>query len=295
MSQEETLSAICDFMEVRGLSANSIRNYRCDLALFFSWFEDTNDEPCTSESLTNHDMKEFRSWCQTVRNHKASTVNRRIRGLGQLIAYYEQQGQLEPGHMLVRPRELKQAQSPAPRWLSRTEALSLQRAAARISPRDNFILAVLLHTGLRVQELARLRWVDVKMLVRSGEVDVVGKGKVSRTVPLNSDARAAFEARFFQQGFKSLQEAHNSEATVMEIKVRAIQYRVEKMAYYAKLEDCTVHTLRHTFAKSCLDAGAELTEIQMLLGHSRMETTRIYLTPSKRDLLDAVEAITDRG
>ena len=55
------------------------------------------------------------------------------------------------------------------------------------------------------------------------------------------------------------------------------------------------HTLRHSFAKHTLDAGANLVAVAALLGHQRLETTAIYTTPSARDLEKAVERLQAEG
>jgi integrase/recombinase XerD len=48
------------------------------------------------------------------------------------------------------------------------------------------------------------------------------------------------------------------------------------------------HTLRHSFARHALDAGADLVTVSSLLGHQRLETTAIYTRPSEKDLAEAV-------
>ncbi len=50
----------------------------------------------------------------------------------------------------------------------------------------------------------------------------------------------------------------------------------------------TPHQLRHTFAKNLVNAGVTLEKVAMLLGHSNLNTTRIYITPSQADLAAAV-------
>lgn len=68
-----------------------------------------------------------------------------------------------------------------------------------------------------------------------------------------------------------------------------INYLVNKYAYQAQLEDCTSHTLRHTFAKNLVDTGTPLDQVATLLGHESLDTTRVYTKPSKRDLEQAVK------
>ncbi len=67
-----------------------------------------------------------------------------------------------------------------------------------------------------------------------------------------------------------------------------IGYLVGKYAYQARLEECTAHTLRHTFAKNLVDAGVPLDQVALLLGHESLDTTKIYTRPDRRDLEHAV-------
>jgi site-specific recombinase XerD len=67
-----------------------------------------------------------------------------------------------------------------------------------------------------------------------------------------------------------------------------INYLVNKYAFQARIEDCTSHTLRHTFAKNLVDTGTPLDQVATLLGHESLDTTRIYTRPSRGDLERAV-------
>jgi integrase/recombinase XerC len=66
---------------------------------------------------------------------------------------------------------------------------------------------------------------------------------------------------------------------------------VHRFAKKAGLKNVTPHTLRHSFAKSLIDAGVSLEKVATLLGHSNLNTTRIYTTPGEEDLEDAVGKI----
>jgi site-specific recombinase XerD len=70
-----------------------------------------------------------------------------------------------------------------------------------------------------------------------------------------------------------------------------VQRVVAQLGKVAGIEGLTPHVLRHTFAKNLVDAGVGLEKVADLLGHRRLETTRIYTRPGERDLERAVEAI----
>jgi integrase/recombinase XerC len=69
-----------------------------------------------------------------------------------------------------------------------------------------------------------------------------------------------------------------------------VYYLVKKYGYGARIEDVSPHTLRHTFGKNLVDAGVSLDRVATLLGHSSLNTTRIYTVPSRADLQDSVIA-----
>lgn len=75
---------------------------------------------------------------------------------------------------------------------------------------------------------------------------------------------------------------------------RGLQRVVGKLGKEAGVEEATPHVLRHSFAKNLVDAGVSLEKVAELLGHSRLETTRIYTRPGRQDLEQAVESVALR-
>jgi site-specific recombinase XerD len=71
------------------------------------------------------------------------------------------------------------------------------------------------------------------------------------------------------------------------LKARGVERVIESLGKQSGVE-VTPHVLRHTFAKNLVDAGVTLEKVAMLLGHSNLNTTRIYITPSQADLAEAV-------
>jgi len=156
--------------------------------------------------------------------------------------------------------------------------------------RDRAILAVLANAGLRVAELTALELADINIGERSGQAVVRrGKGGKLRTTALNREARRALADWLNLRGQMDT-PAVFAGGRGERLTTRQVQRIVADLAAAAGGE-ATPHTLRHTCAKSLLDSGAKLTEVQSLLGHARLDTTARYTTPSLADLQAAVERL----
>ena len=73
---------------------------------------------------------------------------------------------------------------------------------------------------------------------------------------------------------------------------RTAQRMLKRYAQEAGLEELTPHMLRHTFAKNLVNNDVGLATVAKLLGHSKLDTTKVYITPDKKDLESAVEKLT---
>jgi site-specific recombinase XerD len=150
-------------------------------------------------------------------------------------------------------------------------------------------------TGIRVSELCSLMLSDVETSERKGTLTVrSGKGGKFRILPLNVDARQAITAYLKVRPTVSADQLFIGQRG-QGISSRAVELLVTKYGRLAGLEDVTPHTLRHSFGKHALDAGADLVSVSALLGHQRLETTAIYTTPSQRDLERVVEKLEQDG
>lgn len=148
------------------------------------------------------------------------------------------------------------------------------------------VIMMLYSTGLRRAELCRLKVSDVdskRMMVRVEQ----GKGGIDREVPLSQTLLQAL--REYYRWMKP--QTYLFPGTVNGW--RADKPVTENMAWQAVHEariragitkHVTPHTLRHCFATHLLESGADLRSIQMMLGHSDIEATAIYLHLSRRHL-----------
>jgi integrase/recombinase XerD len=268
--------------------------YRLDLMGFAGWFAETVGERFTPESVTPTDVREYRGYLRNVERRQPATVNRRLAALRRFFLWAKTVGLTKE---LPTDNVKGVTSSPrAPRWLEKREVDRLIRTVERHgNTRDLAIVLTLRHTGIRVSELASLVVDDVEISERKGTLTVrSGKGGRFRVLPLNVDVRQAITA--YREIRPTVTDPHLFIGQRgAGISSRAVELVVAKYARLAGLDDVTPHTLRHSFGKHALDAGADLVSVSALLGHQRLETTAIYTTPSQRDLEKVVEKLERDG
>ena len=165
-------------------------------------------------------------------------------------------------------------------------------------PRDKAMFLLMLRSGLRVEEVARLTVGAVDYRKRQVLV-ACGKGAKGRVVYLSDDARLALEAYLQKRSSKKkgMFLVQKGPLTGTPISVRGIQQRIE---HYARKSGLPVscHRLRHTFATQLLNADADLATIQDLLGHEHITTTQRYCHVAnlkvQRDYYKAMETVLQR-
>ena len=166
-------------------------------------------------------------------------------------------------------------------------------------PRDRAMVLLMLRCGLRVEEVSHLT-LDAVELSRNRLFVHSGKGKKDRVVYLSNDAKSALEAYLQERSSKARRIflVQKGPLTGSPLSVRGIQKRVE---YYARESRIKVscHSLRHTMATQLLNADADLSTIQDLLGHTHITTTQRYCRVSnvkvQRDYYNAMELVMQRG
>ena len=272
------------------VAPKTLASYQFDLSLFARWFEQTLGEPLSPAAVTPTDIRDYRSHLLTVEQRRPATVNRRLAALRKFFTWAKASKLVEE---LPTDSVKGIASSPrAPRSLEKREVDKLIRAVERYgNKRDLAIVLTLRHTGVRVSELCGLTLSDIELSDRKGSLIVrSGKGSKYRVLPLNVDARRAI-ADYLQVRPTVSTDALFVGQRGEGLKPHGVESLVAKYARLAGLEGVTPHTLRHSFAKHTLDAGANLVAVAALLGHQRLETTAIYTTPSQRDLENAVDRL----
>ena len=158
--------------------------------------------------------------------------------------------------------------------------------------RDLAILEILYSTGLRVSELVALNWENIDSEARL--VKAFGKGRKERLVPIGEHALEALFAYKAEIPTRWLPLDPTSPVLLNRfgdrISDRSIRKIFDRYIHTAGLDSKTSpHTLRHSYATHMLDSGANLREVQELLGHKHLATTQVYTHLSTERLSEAYQ------
>lgn len=179
-----------------------------------------------------------------------------------------------------------------PDILSFEEILQLLRApdiSTRIGARDQAIFELMYASGIRVFECVSLTIHDVD----EEGIQVRGKGKKERTVPIHKDALTSIDRylHFRSDDHPALFLTKNGLPVDRFTIYRRLRFYAKKIGLPGKISP---HTLRHCFASHLLENGADLRVIQELLGHEDIETTKGYLHVSDQHIKKAFFAFHPR-
>jgi len=177
---------------------------------------------------------------------------------------------------------LPRTRNPLPQSLSEAEVEALLAApdsSDTLGIRDRTMLEVLYAGGLRVSELVGLTLDQLNL--RQGVLQVFGKGRKERLVPLGEEAlhwlnRYLKEVRPALQGAKPGVVLFPSQRGTQMTR-QTFWHRIKLHAQVAAIrKPLSPHTLRHAFATHLLNHGVDLRTLQLLLGHQNLTTTQIY-------------------
>jgi integrase/recombinase XerD len=256
------------------LAENSVAAYERDLRHFFDWLRGRR-----IAGLNISELAGYPAWL-TAQELAPSSISRHIVSLKVFFRYLQLEGVLTDNQAeLLGTQKLWQR---VPTVLSRPEVESLLTAPKPPRPwwrRDRAMLELLYATGCRVSELTILRPRDVHLAERYCMCH--GKGDKQRLVPLGRQAVLAIED--YMQHEREKLAAHRDPQFLL-LSSRGGRLRRERIweliKVYARQSGCndelSPHSLRHTFATHLLAGGADLRQVQEMLGHASIATTQIY-------------------
>lgn len=277
----------------QGRSWRTVQAHSQDVRVFSRWFSGQSGQQLEPQLVTSTDLRAYFHHSAEVEHVAPATWNRRRISLALYCEWAHSQAYTayNPFQGVPVMEEVQQS----PKWLDKTDYARFMRRVEqsantavsvhgrKTAVRDQAMISLMVHAGLRESEVAELTVSDLLLGERKGEVTVrSGKGGKKRRVPLGREARRALSAWLELVSFVE-------DAVLFQgISPRQIQRVVKSIGREAGVS-VTPHQLRHTMLKRFIDNGGQLTEAAQIAGHSRLDTTRVYVQPGWEDLQAAVE------
>lgn len=258
------------------LAENTVAAYRRDLKRFFEW---AAGRPVPD--MTIQDLGDYVTWLHR-KDFKPATLARHLVSLKVFFRYLQLEGVLEENRAeLLGSQRLWER---VPHVLSPEQIDSLLESPTERDPywrRDRALLELLYATGCRASELSNLKLEDVHL--NDGYCLCRGKGDKERLVPLGSRAVDAFREWLGKERPELAARVESAPAWAL-LSYRGRRLRRERIwellkRYVARIgapSGVSPHTLRHSFATHLLAGGADLRQVQEMLGHASIATTQIY-------------------
>ena len=258
------------------LAANSLAAYTRDLRRLQTWLGER-----AVPDLTVRDLSNYISWLQQ-QNLAPASIGRHMAALKVFFRFLQVEGVLKenPAELLGTQKQWQRV----PEVLSANLMKELVGAPQPYDPfwrRDRALLELLYATGCRVSEVSALPMRDLHLDERHCLVQ--GKGSKQRLVPLG-DAALATIRDYLKEERPQLAAAAKTSPAWLLLSRRGKRLRREAIwelikRYVARIGgpgSASPHTLRHSFATHLLSGGADLRQVQELLGHASIATTQIY-------------------
>ena len=256
------------------LSDNTIESYMRDLAQFAHYILRMYDAP--PKKVEPEMISNYMSRLYELGREKSSQA-RALSGIKSFFNYLllEEIIDSSPAELIEAPKSSR----PLPDTLSTEE---IDRLIGSIEDsttkglRDRAILEVLYSCGLRVSELCDLKLGD--LFFGEGYIRVIGKGDKQRLVPMSSIARSRIQLYMDVRGKERRKEEilflNNRGKKLTRVMIFTI---IKQAAQRAGIDKkISPHTFRHSFATHLLEGGANIRQVQELLGHENILTTEIY-------------------
>lgn len=267
-------------------SEKTVRAYSSDLKKFAKWYFETNGYELTWDTVGPLDIAEFKRYLLNLKQ-KPATINRALTALSVYFKSIGKMGDENPCQGISMVAQIRLA----PKSLTSQDQQKFLATVRKYgNKRDYNIIVILLHTGIRVDELCSLQIGDILLSERKGLLKVMGKGTKYREMPLNSTARSALSTYLASYKpetwlYYSMRNRKNK------LEPRNVQAFCTKYSRISGIH-VTPHLLRHTFCKNLIDAGESIDRVALLAGHSSLNTTARYTRPTVSDLENSVEKLS---
>jgi integrase/recombinase XerD len=255
--------------QLEGYSPYTLKAYALNSRLFIEYVGDIELEDVTFEMIKRYLAKD-------AARLKPSSIANRMKYFKSLFKWAIDEGYVikNPASKLKEPKMGKRI----PKAMNEEMIENIRESCE--TPLEHAIIEIFFTTGCRIGEVAKLRRNSINWEDRS--IMVIGKGNKEREVYFS------IKCAIWLRKYLNKRNDTNTALFVTERKfkdnggqprpmtISQFRWVIKRIARHAGIDDVYPHKLRHSYATHLLNNGAPLEVIQSFLGHSKIETTRLY-------------------
>ncbi|MCR5787317.1 MAG: tyrosine-type recombinase/integrase [Acholeplasmatales bacterium] len=283
MTEDEAIDLFCNYLlGVKNYSENTIKSYREDINDFKEFI---HEEKMARDILSIRNDRAPNNFKSSLRYKKISisSIDRKLSSLRTFYKYLVKEN-IVTDNFFTNVETIKKEKR-LPHVVKEPELVELFNSIDVKTPlgfRNYVILEVLYGCGLRVSELCDMQISDINF--SDSTIKIHGKGNKERIAVLFSELARDLKHYIMYERLVLIKRSSDIENRTVflnkngtSLTPRGVRVILDSLIKNAgDTYHLTPHMLRHSFATSMLDHGADLRSVQELLGHENLSTTQIY-------------------
>lgn len=258
-----------DFKAFLSCSPKTLRQYMSNLRTFARWI---NGHGLQLEQVARHHIADYKAYLLATK--APATANSHIAAIKRFYEWMEDIDRVQKNPARhVKAQKLSKDHKRD--FLSETQIESLYGACNTL--REKAAIALLINTGIRINELANIQKDDFVLRAGKMTVNLLAKGHVEKDSYVIVPAAVMQVVKEYMDSHKQ-QSLFASKLGTKQVGVRALMEMVTALLKRAGIKSLTItcHSLRHTFAAMALKAGCSLYDVSVAMRHSSTKITQIY-------------------
>jgi integrase/recombinase XerD len=283
----ETVKLFNQYQLAQDHSQNTIDSYLNDLSHFTNFLVEMYNYMPDLEDVNTEDIEKYLFYLNKIKNYKPSSRKRKLAVIRSFFRFCDKKKyrQLNPAIHVASVRLDHKERI----YLSEAEVMTIAQQIKHELIR--LVVLTMYYTGMRISESLNLLLEDVDLV--KGVLKVrMSKNRKDRIIPINQHLKNLLHS-YLEQERPSTKTSHlfctyNSGRLTRNYVNKFISLAVDELGWN---QEITAHTFRHAFASNLLKKGANVVQIQKLLGHTSLSTTSIYTHVNFEELAQVVETL----